>query len=245
MKKVLFAKYGMAFVLLVMLLIIGNTMAFGYIPWEYDPFDNLATGSLNGKNGWTGTPSAQIILDPAYGSSSYKILKIDPAAGQIITNSKYVTSLNNPVQSLDFLVRCDNTDPLQPTIAKLSVFAGSAMKFQIYFGANIRISYILPDRPEAKYFLEPSTVSGQWYWIHIVMTIIPDEENPQILYWYAYAYVNGVYINPEEQGNLDGNAIPSGTITGLVINGWDRPGTVYLDDIYGIRRSQLILPILP
>jgi hypothetical protein len=230
MKKILFAKYGTAFVLLVMLLCIGNTMAFGYIPWENDPFDSLATGSLNGKNGWTGTPSAQIILDPDIGSSSYKILKIDPAAGQTITNSKNISHQ-------DFLVRCDNTDPLQPTIAKLAVFTGGAngvMKFQVYFGANIRISYILPDKPENKYFLKPSTVSGKWYWIHLVINLTENK---------CYAFVDGDYVDPEEQGNLDDNAIPSGSVTGLVITGWDRPGTVYLDDIYGIRRSaEIILP---
>jgi len=219
-------KNGLALVLLVMLLFIGNSIAYGYAPWENDPFDNLSTGSLNGKNGWTGTPSAQIILDPAYGSSSYKILKIDPAAGQTITNSKFVTSNNGTIQSLDFLVRSDDFDPLQPSLAKLAIFASGVMKFQIYFGANIRINY--SSNSDDKYYLVSSTESGRWYWIHIVMKV--DGANN----WYAYAYVDGDYIDPVSQDKT--NDIQPGAITGLVLTGWDRPGLVYLDDIYGIRR---------
>jgi hypothetical protein len=223
MKKVLFAKFGTAFVLLVMLLCIGNAMAFGYAAWEDDRFDGFQLGSLNGKNGWTGTVNAQIVTDDRYSNGYFKVLYINPSSGQTITNSKTVDCSAHGNLYMDLRVRVDNADPLQPTLAKLAIFTNGGMKFQVYFGANLRLNY--SDNPEDKYYLVSSTESGRWYWIHLEL----DLENLT-----CDAYVDGIKIDPTLQGKT--NAIQPGTINGIVITGWDRPGEVYLDDIYGIKR---------
>jgi hypothetical protein len=229
MKKNLIAKYGTAFVLFSILLITGNTMAYGYTAWQDDRFDSIYLGPLNGQNGWTGTVSAQIIADDRYGGNSlFKVLYIDPAVGQTITCSKPVVQQFPGYHYIDLMVRIDNADPLQPTLAKLEFTTNGnpwKKKFQVYFGANIRVNY---DSAGNDIMVVESTETGRWYWIRLELNM----DNTSPYYNEIVAFVDGQVID-------DGihTYMPYGAIIGLVLTGWDRPGEVYLDDIYCIRRS--------
>jgi hypothetical protein len=216
--------FGTALVLLVMFLVIGNSIAFAYTAWEDDRFDSLNTGSLSGQNNWAGTISASIVGDPGnqcIGSMfRSKVLYIDPGTGQTIMNSKSITSQSVGNHYIEFFVRVD--DATEPSVAKLEVYSTGntwGKKFQIYFGSTIRINY--DQDSSKKIILVSATETGRWYWIRVEIT--------------SSLTLFNVYVDGELKNSVGGITMPSGPITGLGITGWDRAGTVYLDNLYGIR----------
>ncbi len=215
---------GLAVVFAVVLLVIGCPLISlaEAVPWEKDLFDNLALGTLNGKNGWSGTPSAQIIneLDCRGMATTNKILVIDPAAGQTIIMGKDVTDQNSNRHILEMRVKISGA--VDPTLAKLEVRTnlnnGWDKKYQIYFGGNIRINY----GPSAsdKVFLVSTTEMDRWYRIRVVMDLDSTINKLD-------AYVDGVKVVSDQ-------TMHTGKLVSLVLSGWDRAGAVYWDELYGV-----------
>jgi hypothetical protein len=215
---------GLAVVFAVVWLVIGSPLISlaEAVPWEKDLFDDLPLGTLNGKNGWSGTPSAQIIneLDCRGLGSTNKILLIDPAAGKTIKMGKDVADQNSNRHVLEMRVKVSGA--VDPTLAKLEVRTtlnnGWDKKYQIYFGGNIRINY----GPSAsqKVFLVATTEMDRWYRIRVVMDLDSTINKFD-------AYVDGVKVVSDQ-------TMHTGKLVSLALSGWDRPGAVYWDELYGV-----------
>jgi hypothetical protein len=147
-----------------------------------------------------------------------KILRVDPAAGTTITMYKNIPDQNNGTHLFEFDVRVDSAT--ESSLAKIELGttsnAGWDKKFQIYFGDFMRVNYNVSG---AAATIVPSTQSGRWYHIRCDM----DLDSNTLDVWV--------------DGSLAASAITmhTGSITELRLAGWDQPGIVYLDNLYGVK----------
>ena len=192
-------------------------------PWEEDHFDELVLGPLHGQNGWTKAAayraSAEVIAE-----GGGKVLKIDAAPGATIVMGKDVPDQTSGRHT--FVVRAKvtgPTNPAEPTLAKIEVRTdpgtGWTKKFQLYFGAHMRVNY---SPTGAATIIVPTIIEDRWYHIRGEL----DLEQELLDVW-----VDGV---------LAASDIPMhpGPITDLGLSGWDRPGAVFLDDIVGFKNAE-------
>jgi hypothetical protein len=110
------------------------------------------------------------------------------------------------------------TDATEASLAKIEIRthanAGWDKKFQLYFGSSMRVNY---SPSGAASNLVTSTEMGHWYHIRCDM----DLDNGTLDIWVDGAKVaSGISMHP-------------GPIVGLSLSGWDRAGTVYLDNLVG------------
>jgi hypothetical protein len=188
--------------------------------WAFDTFDDLALGSLNGRNGWftvSGRSDAMVIPDTTDPVGVGKVLELDPAPGQQIVMEKIITPQTDSVHTIELLVR---VEPGDTSMAKIEVKTnGSAWdkKFQLYFDASMRLNYG-PTQPEAIGFL--SRVEPQrWYHVKAVVDLETDSVD---LFLDDILVLNDIAVNP-------------GPITMLSISACDLPGSVLFDDIHGCK----------
>ena len=180
--------------------------------WEQDGFDGLATGSLNGQNGWrAGQASPRVIV---FGAG--KVLEVDPGAGRTISIGKNVPNQAAGRQRLEFDVRVSGAS--EASLAKIEVqthpSGGWDKKFQVYFGSSMRVNY---SKSGGAVTIVPATVSGRWY--HIAFEI--DLDGNQLHVWVdGQVVASGIRMHP-------------GPIRSLGISGWDRDGSVLLDNLLG------------
>jgi len=193
-----------------------HTPTFTPVPivWEDDPFDSLATGALNGKNGWVANQaSARVIVE-----GSGKILSIDPVPGTTVNMIKNVSTQSSGVHHFELDVRVNNAT--ESSLAKIEIGtapnAGWDKKFQIYFGDFIRVNYNVSG---AATTIVPSTQSGRWYHIRCEMNL----DSNTLKVW-----VDGSLVASDI-------TMHTGAITELRLAGWDHPGIVYLDNLYGVK----------
>ena len=186
--------------------------------WEEDLFDELALGPLHGQNGWTKASAdrASAVVIP---EGTGKVLLIDAASGATIVMGKDVPDQDRGRHAFTVRVKVTGpADPAQPSLAKIEVRTnpggGWDKKFQLYFGAHIRVNY---SPSGAATIIVPSTIPNRWY--HIRGELDLDQERLDV--W------------------VDGNPVASdilmhpGPITDLGLSGWDRPGAVLLDNLIG------------
>jgi hypothetical protein len=147
-----------------------------------------------------------------------KILRVDPGAGTTIMMIKNVADQNSGLHHFDVDVRVD--DATESSLAKIEIGtmsnAGWDKKFQIYFGDFIRVNYNVSGGAVT---IVSSTQSGRWYHIRCDMNL----DNDTLEVW-----VDGSLAT-------SGITMHTGAITELRLAGWDHPGIVYLDNLYGMK----------
>jgi hypothetical protein len=181
--------------------------------WEDDGFDFLTIGPLHGQSGWqNGQASAQVI---PFGGGG-KVLEIDPNLGTTIKMSKNVVMQQSGVQRFEFDVMVN--EATEPSLAKIEMRtnanAGWDKKFQLYFGSSMRVNY---SPGGAAINIVPVTQMGHWYHIRCDMNFNSGR---------MYVWVDGANV-------AAGIPMHPGPIVGLSLSGWDRAGTVYLDNLLG------------
>jgi hypothetical protein len=185
------------------------------VVWENDPFDGLSTGALNNQNGWVATQASARVADYSGGG---KILRVDPGTGTTIMMIKNVSNQTSGVHRFELDVRVDNAT--ESSLAKIEIGttsnAGWDKKFQIYFGDFIRVNY---NNSGAAATIVSSTQSGRWY--HIRCEINLDS--------------NLLDVWVDSSLAASGITMHTGAITELRLAGWDHPGIVYLDNLYGVK----------
>ncbi len=188
--------------------------------WAFDTFDDLALGTLNGKNGWftaSGRSDAMITPDTTDPFGVGHVLELDPLPGQQIVMGKTITPQTDSIHTIELLVR---VEPEDTSIAKLEVRTNSSnwdKKFQLYFGASMRLNYG-PTQPEAIVFL-PFVEPQRWYHVKAVVDLETDSVD---IFLDDILVLNNIAVNP-------------GPITMLSISAWDLPGSVLFDDIHGCK----------
>jgi RNA polymerase sigma factor (sigma-70 family) len=184
------------------------------IVWEDDPFDNLATGALNGKNGWVANQASARVIAEGGG----KILSIDPGAGTTVNMIKNISNQSNGLHRFELDVRVDNAT--ESSLAKIEIGtspnAGWDKKFQIYFGDFMRVNY---NSSGSAATIVSSTQSGRWYHIRCEMNL----------------NTNALEVWVDGSLAASGITMHTGAITELRLAGWDHPGIVYLDNLYGVK----------
>jgi RNA polymerase sigma factor (sigma-70 family) len=193
------------------------TATFTPVPvvWENDPFDGLNTGSLNNQSSWVANQASASVIDYSGGG---KILRVDPAAGTTINMYKNVPDQNSGTHRFEFDVRVDNVT--ESSLAKIEIGttmnAGWDKKFQIYFGDFMRVNY---NSSGSAATIVSSTQTGRWYHIRCEM----DLDSNTLEVW-----VDGSVA-------ASGITMHTGAIIDLGLAGWDYPGSVYLDNLYGVK----------
>jgi hypothetical protein len=181
--------------------------------WEDDSFDSLTIGPLHGQNGWwSGQASAQVI---PFGGGG-KVLEIDPNPDTTINMNKNVAEQQSGVHRFEFDVMVNGAT--EPSLAKIEIrtnaSAGWDKKFQLYFGSSMRVNY---SPSGAAINILPATQMGRWYHIRCDMNFNSGK---------MYVWVDGANA-------AAGIPMQPGPIVGLSLSGWDRAGTVYLDNLLG------------
>jgi hypothetical protein len=192
---------------------ISPTPTASIVIWEDDKFDILAIGPLHSQNGWRkGQASAQII--PFEGDG--KILEINPNPGTTINMEKNVAKQESGIHRFEFDVMVNGAS--EPSLAKIEMRTNANTnwdkKFQLYFGSSMRVNY---SPSGAATNILPTTQMGRWYHIRCDM----DLDSGRMDVWVDGAKVtSGIPMHP-------------GPIVGLSLSGWDRVGSVYLDNLLG------------
>jgi hypothetical protein len=181
--------------------------------WEHDPFDNLSIGALNGQNGWRKVQaSAKVVASDEGG----KILLIDPNSNVTINMEKNILNQSSGQHRIEVDVMVNGAT--EASLAKIEVRthanAGWDKKFQIYFGSSMRVNYS-PSGAATNFV--PSTQMGRWYHLRFDM----DLDSGKMDVW-----VDGTKV-------ASGITMHPGPIVGLSLSGWDRAGSVYLDNLFG------------
>lgn len=191
------------------------TPTFTPVPvvWEDDTFDGLATGSLNGQNGWSAVQDSPQVI-PFAGKG--KVLKVDPGSGRTILIGKNIPDQSGGLQRFEFdvMVLGATEASLAKIMMETNFNAGWDKKFQIYFGDSMRINY---SGSGAAQTIVASTESGRWYHLRFDLDM--------------GAGMVDVWVD----GGLVLTDIPMhpGPLTALGISGWDRVGEVNLDNLIG------------
>jgi RNA polymerase sigma factor (sigma-70 family) len=193
------------------------TATFTPVPvvWENDPFDGLNTGALNNQSSWVANQASASVIDYSGGG---KILRVDPAAGTTINMYKNIPDQNSGTHRFEFDVRVDNAT--ESSLAKIEIGttmnAGWDKKFQIYFGDFMRVNY---NSSGAATTIVSSTQTGRWYHIRCEMNL---DSNTLDVWVDGSLAASGINMH-------------TGSITELRLAGWDHPGIVYLDNLYGVK----------
>lgn len=188
--------------------------------WTSDPFDNLSLGSLNGQNGWFTVPgrSAAFVVANPFGPG--QVLRMDAGPNQTVIMGKDVNDQFSGVHSIKLNVLVDgDPDPAEPTLAKVEIrTTGNPnwdKKFQLYFGAHMRLNFG-PTLPEAQVFLpENELVLRRWYEVEAVVDL---ESNLVDVFLDGQLRLNDIAVGP-------------GPITDISISAWDRRGVVYYNNL--------------
>ncbi len=189
--------------------------------WELDSFEGLRAGPLGGQSSWFPVPgrsSAVVIANP-YGAGS--VLRLDASPGQTIIMDKDVVNQATGTHSIKMNVLVDGslTPGGDPTLAKIEIrTTGNSRwdkKFQLYFGAHMRINY---DNNEGSAFIfltENELELQRWYEVEAVIDLATNLVD---------VYLDGVL-------RLSDVAVGPGPITDIGLSAWDRPGIVLYDDM--------------
>jgi RNA polymerase sigma factor (sigma-70 family) len=185
------------------------------IVWMQDRFNGLSVGPLNGQKGWVASnASARVINFSGMG----KVVEIDPNPGTTIGMSKNIPNQSSGIVWFEFEVLVTGGDTA--SMAKFEMTtnpnAGWDKKFQIYFGTSIRVNY--NGSGAATNIVNP-TVMDHWYLIRCEM----DMDSGSLKVWV--------------DGQLAAENIPmhSGVLTTIGLWGWDKSGSVYLDNLLGTK----------
>jgi hypothetical protein len=196
--------------------------------WLTDTFDNLTSGSLNGQNGWLTVPgrsSAFVVANP-FGAG--QVLKMDAGPNETVIMGKNVNDqiLGTHRIKLNVLVDGD-PDPAEPTLAKVETrTTGNPnwdKKFQLYFGAHMRLNYGPTLQDAAIFLAADELIKQRWYEVEAVVDLSTNLVN---------VFLDGVV-------KLSGISIGPGAITDISISAWDRRGVVYYDNLDFCRTSEL------
>ncbi|MBN1482473.1 CSLREA domain-containing protein [candidate division KSB1 bacterium] len=186
--------------------------------WELDNFDNLTPGALHGQNGWQTVPgrtTPNVIANP-FGSG--QVLLLDPGQNQTVNIGKNVNDQIAGVHRIKLKVRVGG-NATELSLAKVEIrTTGNPnwdKKFQLYFGAHMRLNYG-PTRLDAREFLSSDElVNNREYLVEAIINL----------------NTNIVKILVDGQTKLDNVPVGPGPITDISISAWDRPGRVYYDDL--------------
>jgi hypothetical protein len=193
--------------------------------WEEDRFDALALGRLSGQNGWVAAvpdpESPLVVADPD--NPSNKVLATKPKPKVTVSISKSLTPQTSGRHS--FRMRVKAIDATNASLAKIEVQTtpgqgfgpGADKKLQIFFGSSMRVNH--SSAPSVN--IVNTTTMGRWYDIRCEMDLD--------------AKLLDVYV--DETAAIRGVALQPGPIVALNIAGWDLPGSVYLDNLYGMPRK--------
>ncbi len=190
----------------------------GVPPWEDDAFDSLRRGSLHGQNGWrrAARNRASAVVKPAPAGGN--LLVVNPRSGTTIVMGKNVADQASGRHLFSFHVRVSAATT--PSIAKIEMQTprnlGWDKKFQIYFSDSMRLNYGRDSR--AVVFLAP-TEMGRWYSVECLMNLDTGIVDIRLD---GIPVATGIPMHP-------------GPISSIALSGWDRPGSVKLDDLLGTR----------
>lgn len=151
-------------------------------------------------------------------SGGGRILRVDPNPGTTVIMSKNLSNQNSGIHRFELDVRVDGATV--SSLAKIEIMttanAGWDKKFQIYFGDFMRVNY---NSSGAATTIVSSTQSGRWY--HIRCEIDLDS--------------NTLDVWVDNSPAAAGITMHTGAITQIGISGWDHPGIVFLDNLYGVK----------
>jgi hypothetical protein len=196
--------------------------------WLTDTFENLSPGSLNGQNEWFTVPGRSDAFVVANPFGAGQVLRMDAGPNETVIMGKYVNIQTAGAHSIKLDVLVDgNPNPAEPTLAKVEIrTTGNPnwdKKFQLYFGAHMRLNYG-PTLSDAVEFLSANDlVKGQWYEVEAVVDMSSNTVD---------IYLDGAL-------KLDDIAVGPGAITDIGISAWDRPGLVYFDNLEFCRTDSI------
>jgi hypothetical protein len=188
--------------------------------WLAETFDNLFTGSLNGQNEWFTVPGRSDAFVVANPFGAGQVLLMDAGPNETVIMGKYVNIQTGGTHGIKLDVLVDgNPNPAEPTLAKVEIrTTGNPnwdKKFQLYFGAHMRLNYG-PTLADAVEFLSANDlVKGQWYQVEAVVDV---DSNLVDIFLDGVLKLNDITVGP-------------GAITDIGISAWDRPGLVYYDNL--------------
>ncbi len=196
--------------------------------WEVDDFEGLAEGSLDRQNGWETVPGRADahIVDNPHGPG--QVLKLDAGPDETVIMGKNTDDQTYGIHSIRLNVLVDGQpNPAEPSLAKIEIrttdnYLGWDKKFQLYFGAHMRLNYG-PSRQDALIFLpEGELVFRKWYEVEAVLNLA----------------TNKVDVFLDGQQKLNNISVGPGRIADISISAWDRPGLVYFDNMAFCRFGQ-------
>lgn len=197
----------------------------GNLCWEEDSFDNLNTGlCLDAQNDWFIVPGrncVDLIPDPT--DPTNIVMELDAPDSNPSIMGKFVPEQDTGRHRIELRVYIE---PGDTTMAKLEVrttrSANWDKKFQLYFGSHMRLNYG-PTQADAAIFLA-AVETRRWYHVLTELNLATDLVD---------VYLDGIKT-------LENIKVSSGPITDVSVSGWDLPGFVYFDDIFGCRLTDTL-----
>lgn len=188
--------------------------------WLTETFENLSPGSLNGQNEWFTVPGRSDAFVVANSFGAGQVLRMDAGPNETVIMGKYVNIQSTGAHSIKLDVLIDgNPDPAEPTLAKVEIrTTGNPnwdKKFQLYFGAHMRLNYGPTQADAAEFLSANDLVKRHWYEVEAIVDLGSNTVD---------IFLDGVL-------KLDDISVGPGAITDIGISAWDRPGVVYYDNL--------------